>query len=96
MQDRRCWKLEPGRLAKSSLTKKVATNIRMIRELHGLTQEELGKRLGRSKSTISRLESGTHSPTVENLDEVAAALGTQPAIFMTDDPTKARISYTVH
>jgi transcriptional regulator with XRE-family HTH domain len=41
----------------------------------GLSQEALAKRMGTTKSAISRLESGHHAPSVNTLNNVAQALG---------------------
>jgi DNA-binding XRE family transcriptional regulator len=40
-----------------------------------LTQSELAKRVGTTKSNISRLESGTYNPSLEFLDKIAKGLG---------------------
>ena len=46
-----------------------------LRALEGLSQEELARRMGTTKASISRLESGRHRPTVETLRRLAEALG---------------------
>jgi transcriptional regulator with XRE-family HTH domain len=44
----------------------------------GLTQEEVARRMGTSKSTISRLEGNTdHSPSISSLWRYAHAVGYQ-------------------
>lgn len=43
-------------------------------ELH-MTQAELAKRIGTSKSNISRLESGNYNPSLDMLTKIAKALG---------------------
>lgn len=40
----------------------------------GLTQQELAKLTGLRQETISRLESGRHSPTVRTVDRIVAAI----------------------
>lgn len=40
-----------------------------------ITQQELATRVGTSKSSISRLESGTYNPSVEYLERIAKGLG---------------------
>ncbi|MGB2823729.1 MAG: helix-turn-helix domain-containing protein [Phycisphaerae bacterium] len=42
-----------------------------LRQAAGLTQEELGRRIGRDKLTISRWERGTMRPSRESLGELA-------------------------
>ncbi|WP_461043706.1 helix-turn-helix domain-containing protein [Spirosoma harenae] len=50
----------------------------MIKEARlkaGLTQKELGERLGVSVSAVTKLENRKNSPTVETLERVAKAMG---------------------
>lgn len=49
--------------------------IRQVREAAGITQVELAKRMGTKQSAISRLEDGSHSPTIATLRKVAKACG---------------------
>lgn len=45
------------------------------RQKAGLSQEELASRIGVEKSTISKWEKGTTSPTIDRLQHVADVLG---------------------
>ena len=45
--------------------------LKELRIKSGLSQEELGKRLGLAKSTISMYESGTREPNLETLEAIA-------------------------
>lgn len=49
--------------------------IREARLRAGLTQAELGRRLGKPQSTIARWESGAARPSVETLREAVRACG---------------------
>lgn len=42
---------------------------------YGLTQRQLAERMGTSVSAISRVENGTHRPSVETLERLARAFG---------------------
>jgi ribosome-binding protein aMBF1 (putative translation factor) len=53
--------------------REVARQVILLRTRSGISQEELARRVGTSKSAIARLESGRHQPTVETLRRVAAA-----------------------
>jgi DNA-binding XRE family transcriptional regulator len=53
----------------------VARAVILYRTRHGITQEELARRVGTTRSAISRLESGQHAPNVETLRRIARALG---------------------
>lgn len=51
--------------------------IREARKAKGLTQKELGERLGIGEPTVSKYESGKQNPTIETLEEIANALGVE-------------------
>ncbi len=48
--------------------------IKTIRETLGMTQEQLGKRVGRSKRAISSIENGNAAPFTHLLQAIAEAL----------------------
>lgn len=56
-------------------------NIRKIRKSKGLTQEELGYKIGVTQQTISQLESGEHQNIFDMLEELSNALGVCPLSF---------------
>ncbi len=62
-------------MQKESITKYVGKQIRKYREIKGLTQKELGKRVGVQHNTISSYESGTNEPEHEVLFALAETLG---------------------
>ena len=49
--------------------------IKELRELAGMTQDDLAKRSGRTQEHISRIENGRHSPNYKTLTKLAGALG---------------------
>jgi transcriptional regulator with XRE-family HTH domain len=49
--------------------------LRTAREKQGLSQAEVARRLGLSKSSITKYEAGTHMPGVRVLVRLAAGLG---------------------
>ena len=49
--------------------------LRQRRLVRGITQSELALRAGTRQSTISRIEAGHETPTVERLDQLLIALG---------------------
>ena len=55
----------------------IGETIKQARIAAGLTQVELGKRLGLSKATVSQYENGKHNPKIETLQRIAAALGAE-------------------
>lgn len=42
-----------------------------------MTQEEVAKKMGTTKSSISRFESGNYNPTIDFLNRLSNALGKQ-------------------
>lgn len=55
--------------------------IRASRQRRGLTQAELGSRLGVRRQTIGAWEHGADSPSLTILPELARALGVRPELF---------------
>lgn len=53
----------------------VGRNVRRIRVVNGLTQEQLAELSGFSQFYISGLENGRRNPTIVSLYELAQALG---------------------
>lgn len=58
--------------------------IRGLREARGVSQAELGRRIGSTQPAIARLEAGRVSPTLETLDRVAGALEVELVIGFED------------
>ena len=55
--------------------------LKVRRVFAGWTIDDLAKRLGVSKSTISRWETGTHAPPAAQLTQLATLLDTPRAAF---------------
>ncbi len=53
--------------------------LRLVRELVGLTQQELGDTAGYQKSTISYLERGKETPSEASTERLTSALGVSPS-----------------
>jgi transcriptional regulator with XRE-family HTH domain len=69
----------------------VGRQVRVLREREGLTQRELGERLGYSEDLISSLERGRRTPQPEFLDAADEALGAAGLLKATkDDVARAR------
>ena len=54
---------------------RLARQVSALRAARGETQRQLAERLGMTDSMISRLESGSHLPTVATLCRIAEGLG---------------------
>ena len=76
-------------------------NIKRLREQHGLTQEQLGKMVDVSRSTITQWERGWTTPRMGNVQLLAGALGVSTADIIADElppsnaikPTTAKPAY---
>jgi transcriptional regulator with XRE-family HTH domain len=53
----------------------VSKKIRSIREKNGLTQAELARRVGVSRSYINKIENGEAKPSLALLERIASILG---------------------
>ena len=58
-------------------TKHIGEMIKTARLKAGLTQKELGERMGTSESAISKLEKRKTTPNLQTLERIAKALGTK-------------------
>lgn len=54
------------------------TQVRSLRRERGLTQQELGRRCGLSRSFLSQVENGNRVPSLTSLTRISAALGIMP------------------
>lgn len=59
---------------------------------NNITQEELSKKTGISKSNISRFESGKHSPTLKMIYRIAEGLGKKIYFNFSDEESGNTIS----
>lgn len=65
---------EYSRIEELRKTNPIAAHLRERRFELGLTQREVASAAGTSHSAISRLESGTHTPSLATLQKIAAVL----------------------
>lgn len=85
-------------------------NLAHIRELRGLSQQQLADRIGANQATISKIESGAGNPTLSMINRIAKALDVEPnqlfsmgqlqqrllaAIAQIDDPAKREAAVIV-
>ena len=61
------------------------TWLRVVRELRGMTQEELAEASGISKIAISKLENAHRSPQWETVRRLASALSVEPGQLFPDE-----------
>jgi transcriptional regulator with XRE-family HTH domain len=66
--------------------------IRDVRKTQGITQAELGSRIGLPQSEISRIECGHRTLSVPRLCSIAAALAVHPAALLDEPPQPKRLA----
>lgn len=59
----------------------LGANIKTIRKLRNLSQEELGVKIGVKKQHVSGWENNKYQPSKENLDKLATSLGVKSSDF---------------
>lgn len=62
-----------------SLREVVATNLRRLRHIRGLSQEELADRADINRNYVGMLERAENAATVGMLEKIAEVLGVDPA-----------------
>lgn len=59
----------------------LAKKIRELRQAEGFSQERVGEILGVAKNTVSRWETGTYRPSVDDLQAIATLFKVHPGVF---------------
>ena len=59
----------------------VATNLRRLRQVRNLSQEELADRAGINRNYVGMLEREQHAATIDMLEKLAAVLDADPVEF---------------
>jgi transcriptional regulator with XRE-family HTH domain len=72
----------PFRPAKKHIEVSVGESVRIIRELQGLSQNQLSELTGISQATISAIENGRVNLGVERSKVLAMALQCHPAVLV--------------
>jgi len=57
-----------------TVKERLPLRLKEAREMRGMTQDELSKKLGCHMTSIAKFETGARLPNVENLSELAQAL----------------------
>src|SRR6266481_1837297 len=61
-------------MAEVELSRRIAQNLKVLRDARGLTQGQMAKLAGLPRATWTNLESGAANPTIAVLHRVSAAL----------------------
>lgn len=76
----------------------IGQRIRKARKEKGLSQEELGSKIGVSKVSICGYEKGTRTPTIENFEDLLRILELEPDYILGREKTvvsESDTNYTV-
>ena len=68
-----------------SLRETVATNLRRLRQVKNLSQEELADRAGINRNYVGMLEREQHAATIDMLEKLAVVLEADPVEFFRRD-----------
>jgi transcriptional regulator with XRE-family HTH domain len=68
----------------ADLSAVIGRNVARLRDAAGLSQEAFAERLGASRQMVASVETGTRTPSIQMLARLAAALGTTPALLLTE------------
>jgi transcriptional regulator with XRE-family HTH domain len=63
------------------IKKKFGSNVRDLRKLANISQEELALRLNADQAYVSRIEAGQMNVTLETIDEISKALNVSAKEF---------------
>lgn len=75
------------------IRKVVGLNARRFRSPLGLSQEEIGVRMGADRAYISAIERGMQNLTLIRLYELAEALGVRPAALLDEDYAASALAH---
>jgi len=64
--------------------KVLAANVKTLRQAAGISQEELGLRMGADQSYVSHVEAGKFNLTLLSLSEIASALNLRVIDLLTE------------
>jgi len=64
-----------------NLRERVAKNIIDYRKSVGLSQENLAKRSGVSRSHLGKIENARFSASIDTIEKIACALGVEPDVL---------------
>jgi putative transcriptional regulator len=53
----------------------ITNRVRDYRELHGMSQAELGQAIGVTRQTVAAIEKGSYSPSLESAFRIARLFG---------------------
>ena len=69
---------------------RVCEKIKELREHSGMTQAELAKKANIAQSTLSYVEAGSKSPTIDTMAALSEALGVPLRMLMPEEVAQAR------
>jgi transcriptional regulator with XRE-family HTH domain len=77
-----------------SIYRQIGSKIRDLRTHHqgtGISQEVLAEKLATTPNTVSRWETATYKPSIEDLEKIARVFGVSIGVFFPDIEPSARL-----
>ncbi len=65
-----------------SITKIIGKNIKSVRQIKGISQEELGFKLNVTQSYISAIETGKRNISAKSMEKIGKTLGIKPHLLV--------------
>lgn len=72
-------------------SRRIAINLQNLRKKQNITQQQLAKKAGLPRTTLSHIESGSANPTLHNLSRIATALNIPVAELLMDPVGEIRL-----
>lgn len=69
----------------NSICTEIGQRLSQMREVSGLRQQDLCEIVGLSRTTISNIERGEHSPTIPTLIKICSAIGCRISDIIKDE-----------
>ena len=82
-----------GVTKEGKIMEKLNMNIRNFRQFRGITQQEMARRLGKSKNVISNWERGDNSPNPDEIVKLCEILEVTPNQIFGWDPLPEYVQY---
>ncbi len=83
--------MNPTPIAVARAARTIGADVAAWRKLRGLTSAQVADRAGISRETVSRLEAGSGSVSLENVLRVARALGIMDGVVRAFDPYESDV-----
>ena len=60
----------------------IGAKMRMLRDILGIQQEDLARRIGKTRASVASMETGRQRILLHDIERIATALGSTPRGFL--------------